>query len=786
VADVNKNVNIKVNWHDQKAKTGVQKLKGGIDNVGKATDEVNKKSQNFFSRMSTGMKKKLAIAAGKFEQLNIAFETFLGSKEKATALINELDRFAAKTPFLTDQVNSAAKALLAFGFEAEEIVPTMKMLGDISAGTGKDLKELGIIFGQIKGAGRLMGQDLLQLINAGFNPLQIISEKTGKSMATLKDEMSKGLISFEMVTQAFKDATSEGGRFFNLTEKQSKSFLGVVSTLQSNIQILTRRLGEKLVPYMLELVKKLNEFVSQEENIEKIAFAFQVVVDTIILTLKPLTSLIKLLGKTKTYEEKLFDRTRLDSYNKAKEKYNKMNKEGNVTVKQLWESYRHYVAELENATKKYEEIDERNLAAVAMRNMEIGKLEGILDLLEEVINAKENEAEASKKKNTDIVEDEKLTAAQRKKIIKELTTIYNVSMKDIAGRTNTELKNMVKDFRNSSEKIKANWKRAMMAVSDTLGEINPAAKEAFDNVTGIIDAFKEGIVSGLIATTATVIDTIIGMFQRTEEMEKEAADRAIEHMEKIDLTRANLAIKALEEERDNVLSRFDLVAENYDNMTEVTRNYYDFLMAKEKEKYDLMTEDEKKEYDLKKAYAEEKKKVEKTYAEAIKKSQIEMAKIQLKIALARVETDRSEAMAIMEKEKGLFWSDEEKAAWAEMQGMYNTIKSDIQAQLASIGGLQKGGVIPGFGGGDKVSAKLEPGEAILPKEWQINPIPFFNQLLAMRGATQGVSNNISNMNSKNVTITGNNFNFQGANAKEVIMELQQIAEDTNSELLPII
>lgn len=178
----------------------------------------------------------------KAEQTAIAFNTFLGSATRGKALLQELNQFSVETPFSPDQVNGAAKALLSFGLEANKILPTLKFLGDVSSGTGKDLKELAIIFGQIKSTGRLMGQDLLQLINAGFNPLQVISENTGKSMATLKKEMEKGLISFKMVEDAFKSATSEGGLFFNLMEKQSQTVGGLVSTLAGNFEELGKNL----------------------------------------------------------------------------------------------------------------------------------------------------------------------------------------------------------------------------------------------------------------------------------------------------------------------------------------------------------------------------------------------------------------------------------------------------------------------------------------------------------------------------------------------------------------
>ena len=204
----------------------------------------------------------------KAEQTAIAFNTFLGSATKGAALLKELTDFSVVTPFSPDQVNEAAKSLLSFGVEANKIIPTLKFLGDVSSGTGKDLKELAIIFGQIRSTGRLMGQDLLQLINAGFNPLQVISQQTGKSVAELKKEMEKGLISFEQVENAFKAATSEGGLFFNLMEKQSVSVGGKISTLSGNFTELGKTifgLSSGPIPFLVDnlnkLVIKINELL---------------------------------------------------------------------------------------------------------------------------------------------------------------------------------------------------------------------------------------------------------------------------------------------------------------------------------------------------------------------------------------------------------------------------------------------------------------------------------------------------------------------------------------------
>jgi len=209
-------------------------------------------------RAFTSMFKKAAA----FEQLNVAFATFLGSAEKGKKAIQELEQFSIVTPFTVDQVNKAGKTLLAFGIEAKKLVTTLGFLGDVAAGTGVPLEQIALVFGQIQSTGRLMGQDLLQLVNAGFNPLQSISAKTGRSMKDLKKDMEKGAISFEMVETAFKDATGEGGKFFNLMNKQSKTVSGRISTLSGNIAILARNIGGGLLPAVKDFVTFFNDLIT--------------------------------------------------------------------------------------------------------------------------------------------------------------------------------------------------------------------------------------------------------------------------------------------------------------------------------------------------------------------------------------------------------------------------------------------------------------------------------------------------------------------------------------------
>lgn len=140
-----------------------------------------------------------AMAAGKvikmgmeMEQTNTKFEVLLGSANKAKEMLGGLNKFADATPFSNESIIQGSEVMLGYGMSAEKILPNIKMLGDVAMGNDEKLRGLAIAFSQIGAAGRLQGQDLLQLISNGFNPLTIIAKKTGTSMADLKKKMEDG------------------------------------------------------------------------------------------------------------------------------------------------------------------------------------------------------------------------------------------------------------------------------------------------------------------------------------------------------------------------------------------------------------------------------------------------------------------------------------------------------------------------------------------------------------------------------------------------------------------
>lgn len=202
---------------------------------------------------------KLGIEA---EQVNVAFEVLLGSQEKAASLLDQMGKYSAATPYQKADIQQAAKTMLGFGIAQERIMPNLKMLGDIAMGDAGKLQSLTLAFSQIQSTGRLTGNDLLQLINAGFNPLQELSKKTGLSIAQLKEQMEKGQISAQMVGEAFSSATSEGGLFYGMTEKVGQTIGGKLSTLMDNLKEIALKLFEAIGPVLSPALELLGAILS--------------------------------------------------------------------------------------------------------------------------------------------------------------------------------------------------------------------------------------------------------------------------------------------------------------------------------------------------------------------------------------------------------------------------------------------------------------------------------------------------------------------------------------------
>ncbi len=242
--------------------TNIDKTVRKNNELGDSFDKVNKKAQISGSSIA-GFGRSLAGFIGIAAALNFgggaiksamefgatkqSFEVLTGSKEGGNALSGGLNKLQQDT-ILGPEVFKNAQTMLGFGIGAEKVIPTIKMLGDVSMGNADKMGNLTLAFSQVQAAGKLTGQDLLQFINAGFNPLNEIAKKTGKSIGVLKTEMEKGGISAAMISKAFEDATGTGGLYNNMLNKLAETPYGKMQQLMGAFEALKVKVGEALMP----------------------------------------------------------------------------------------------------------------------------------------------------------------------------------------------------------------------------------------------------------------------------------------------------------------------------------------------------------------------------------------------------------------------------------------------------------------------------------------------------------------------------------------------------------
>lgn len=212
----------------------------------------------------------VAVTAGvkynaSIETYQTSFEVMTGSAEKAADVIERLKKVGSETPFELPELADTTQLLMNYGFTADEAMDSMMMLGDISQGSADKMSRIAMAYGQMSSAGKVSLEDVKQMIEAGFNPLQEISDSTGESISSLYDRISKGTLSVDEITASMKRATSEGGKYFKSMEKQSQTINGLISTLKDNAQQLlgevvkpiTESIGKELLPAAIDALDQL-------------------------------------------------------------------------------------------------------------------------------------------------------------------------------------------------------------------------------------------------------------------------------------------------------------------------------------------------------------------------------------------------------------------------------------------------------------------------------------------------------------------------------------------------
>jgi len=233
-AEENKDLSNSINRTNEELVNSATSASTALSRIGKSaldfdviSNVIGKVSQAFSSLVGTSLE---------FEQQQANLKTLLNGDAEATDnLVGKIREYASATVYDRSGLVEAQKTMMAFGLDAEYAFGKLKNIGDIALGDKQKMQSLALAFSQMSSTGKLMGQDLLQMINAGFNPLEVISQKTGKSIAELKDEMVKGAISAEQVAQAFEWATQEGGRFYQGAEQAAETTAGKIAKVKDKI-----------------------------------------------------------------------------------------------------------------------------------------------------------------------------------------------------------------------------------------------------------------------------------------------------------------------------------------------------------------------------------------------------------------------------------------------------------------------------------------------------------------------------------------------------------------------
>lgn len=265
---------------DRQFQEGLKRYTAGIASMEKVTANAAKSISGFgiaaatafgtmlgnaIPRVLGALKSNIVDAGMSFnammEQSTIAFTTILGDGGKAKSLLDDLAKFAAATPFEFPELVDASKKLLAFGFDAKSIIPTMTRLGDISAGLGIPVSELADLYGKARVQGRLFAEDINQLTGRGIPIAQELAGQFGVSEDKVRGLVEAGKVGFPNLEKAFISLTTNGGKFAGLMEAQSQSFNGLMSTLKDNLTQIAGQLTKPIFDRATKWLKTLTDYL---------------------------------------------------------------------------------------------------------------------------------------------------------------------------------------------------------------------------------------------------------------------------------------------------------------------------------------------------------------------------------------------------------------------------------------------------------------------------------------------------------------------------------------------
>jgi tape measure domain-containing protein len=265
------------------------KMKQGIKGVTNTVDKEAQRMNSIFRNLATGIGvyfsagflkdfvRDIANVRGEFQQLEVAFQTILKSKSEADKLMDQVVDFAAKTPFELTDVAKGTKQLLAYGFAADDVIGTLRTLGDVAAGVSAPIGDIIYLYGTLRTQGRAYTRDIMQFTSRGIPIIRELANQFGIAEAEVQKLVEAGKVGFKDVEAALQNMTTQGGMFANLMQEQSKTITGLASNFQDAWDRMLNSIGEANEGVMADAIKAATNLV---DNYEKVIDVIKTIIYT--------------------------------------------------------------------------------------------------------------------------------------------------------------------------------------------------------------------------------------------------------------------------------------------------------------------------------------------------------------------------------------------------------------------------------------------------------------------------------------------------------------------------
>ena len=260
----------------------LREVENGVKNTSKQIEQSGLGIEELFNRMTraaaafgAGFTAKelisnIAQVRGEFQQLEVAFKTMLGSEDKANALMQQLVKTAATTPFDLQGVANGAKQLLAYGENVENVNDDLIRLGNIAAGLSQPLGDIVYLYGTTMTQGRLYTADLNQFTGRGIPMIRELAKVFGVAEGEVKSLVEAGKVGFPEVQKVIQNLTNEGGMFYNLMQEQSKTITGQISNIEDAVSTMFNEIGKANEGIINEALSDVSYLVENYEKVGKV------------------------------------------------------------------------------------------------------------------------------------------------------------------------------------------------------------------------------------------------------------------------------------------------------------------------------------------------------------------------------------------------------------------------------------------------------------------------------------------------------------------------------------